>query len=141
MNHLLPTRIELGGDLDSDEKGVFQVNPKALIGGGLWRLPVKPLLPARNELGGCFDPDAKDVFAVNVRALPIWYNCGMTDRHKTAAKTIRLDAADWEALARIKELYGCPSDNAAVKLALRMTARQSCETLSHPPARPNTPLQ
>ncbi|HEX3642122.1 MAG TPA: hypothetical protein VHV10_12595 [Ktedonobacteraceae bacterium] len=49
----------------------------------------------------------------------------MTDRHKTPAKTIRLDAADWEALARIKELYGCPSDNAAVKLALRLVARQA----------------
>ena len=47
----------------------------------------------------------------------------MTDRHKTPAKTIRLEPADWEALARIKELYGCPSDNAAVKLALRMVAR------------------
>jgi hypothetical protein len=48
----------------------------------------------------------------------------MTDRHKTPAKTIRLDATDWEALVRIKELYGCPSDNAAIKLALRLVARQ-----------------
>ncbi len=70
-------------------------------------------------------------------SLPIWYNGGMTERHKTSAKTIRLDIADWEALAHIKELYGCPSDNAAIKLALRLVARQPFhgETLSHPPTR------
>ena len=37
--------------------------------------------------------------------------------------TIRLESADREAIARIRELYGCPSDNAAIKLALRMVAR------------------
>ena len=37
--------------------------------------------------------------------------------------TIRLEGADREAIARIRELYGCPSDNAAIKLALRMVAR------------------
>ncbi len=37
--------------------------------------------------------------------------------------TIRLEQADREAIAHIRELYGCPSDNAAIKLALRMVAR------------------
>ena len=39
------------------------------------------------------------------------------------ATTIRLEAADREAIARIRELYGCPSDAAAIKLAVRMVAR------------------
>ena len=39
------------------------------------------------------------------------------------ATTIRLEQADREALARIRELYGCPSDSAAIKLALRIVAR------------------
>ena len=39
------------------------------------------------------------------------------------ATTIRLEQADREAIARIRELYGCPSDSAAIKLALRMVAR------------------
>ncbi len=37
--------------------------------------------------------------------------------------TIRLEPTDREAIAHIRELYGCPSDNAAIKLALRMVAR------------------
>ncbi len=37
--------------------------------------------------------------------------------------TIRLEPVDREAIAHIRELYGCPSDNAAIKLALRMVAR------------------
>jgi len=37
--------------------------------------------------------------------------------------TIRLEPTDREAIARIRELYGCPSDNAAIKLALRLVAR------------------
>ena len=40
------------------------------------------------------------------------------------ATTIRLEQADREAIARIRELYGCPSDAAAIKLAVRMVARQ-----------------
>ncbi len=39
------------------------------------------------------------------------------------ATTIRLEQADREAIARIRELYGCPSDSAAIKLAVRMVAR------------------
>jgi hypothetical protein len=54
----------------------------------------------------------------------MWYAIAMTDRHKAAAKTIRLEDQDKEAIAHIRELYGCPSDNAAIKLALRIVARQ-----------------
>ncbi len=54
----------------------------------------------------------------------MWYTYGMTDRHKNSAKTIRLDLQDREAIARIREVYGCPSDNAAIKLAVRMLAAQ-----------------
>ncbi len=43
------------------------------------------------------------------------------------ATTIRLEPADREAIARIRELYGCPSDSAAIKLALRMVARQEAK--------------
>jgi hypothetical protein len=85
-----------------------------------------------------------DIYASNISTdIPIWYNGGMTERHKTPAKTIRLDRASQSALAYIKELYGYPSDNAAIKLALRLVARQPfhCETLSHPPTRPGTPPQ
>jgi coenzyme F420-reducing hydrogenase gamma subunit len=39
------------------------------------------------------------------------------------ATTIRLEAEDKEAIARIRELYGCPSESAAIKLAVRMVAR------------------
>ncbi len=49
------------------------------------------------------------------------------------ATTIRLDPADREALARMRELYGCPSDSAAIKLALRMVAR----TVGVPTQAPN----
>jgi hypothetical protein len=41
------------------------------------------------------------------------------------ATTIRLEQADREAIARIRELYGCPSDAAAIKLAVRMVARET----------------
>src|SRR5712691_10978794 len=37
--------------------------------------------------------------------------------------TIRLESTDREAIARIRELYGCPSDSGAIKLAVRMVAR------------------
>ncbi len=44
------------------------------------------------------------------------------------ATTIRLELADREAIAHIRELYGCPSDSAAIiKLALRMVARQEAK--------------
>ena len=35
-----------------------------------------------------------------------------------------LPPADREAIARIRELYGCPSDSAAIKLAVRLVARE-----------------
>jgi hypothetical protein len=37
--------------------------------------------------------------------------------------TMRLSPQDRELIERIKELYGCPSDIAAIRLALRMVAR------------------
>lgn len=48
----------------------------------------------------------------------------MTEKkQRPSATTIRLEPQDREAIARIKELYGCPSDSAAIKLALRLVAR------------------
>ena len=44
--------------------------------------------------------------------------------------TIRLEPTDREAIARIRELYGCPSDNAAIKLALRMVSRGEAPPLT-----------
>ena len=45
------------------------------------------------------------------------------ERHKTKATTVRLEPPDRAAIERIKELYGCASDIAAIRLALRMVAR------------------
>lgn len=43
---------------------------------------------------------------------------------KTAKPTtMRLTPQDKELIERIKELYGCTSDIAAIRLALRMVAR------------------
>lgn len=47
----------------------------------------------------------------------------MTQQKRRTATTIRLEAQDREAIERIKDLYGCPSDIAAIRLALRMIAR------------------
>jgi len=54
------------------------------------------------------------------------------------ATTIRLEQADREAIARIRELYGCLSDSAAIKLAVRMVARGEASSACgqqafHPP--------
>ncbi len=46
------------------------------------------------------------------------------DRHTIKPTTVRLEPQDKEAIARIKELYGCPSDVAAIRLALRIAARR-----------------
>ncbi len=46
------------------------------------------------------------------------------DRHKNQATTVRLEPQDRQAIETIKELYGCPSDVAAIRLALRIVARQ-----------------
>jgi hypothetical protein len=43
------------------------------------------------------------------------------------ATTIRLEAQDREAIACIRELYGYPSDAAAIKLAVRMVTRGEIE--------------
>ena len=57
--------------------------------------------------------------------------------------TIRFTEQDRELLERVKDLYGCPSDVAAIRLALRLVTKLqfSCETLSHPPVRPHTSRQ
>ena len=59
------------------------------------------------------------------------------------ATTIRLEPQDREAIEHIRELYGCTSDSAAIKLAVRMVARREVrpdappappkERRSHPP--------
>ncbi len=54
-------------------------------------------------------------------------------KQRRPATTIGLEEQDKQAIARIKELYGCPSDVAAIRLALRMTAR---EAESPRPSRP-----
>jgi hypothetical protein len=46
------------------------------------------------------------------------------DKHKHKPTTVRLEPQDREAIETIKKLYGCPSDVAAIRLALRMVARQ-----------------
>ena len=46
------------------------------------------------------------------------------DRHTIKPTTVRLEAQDKQAIETIKELYGCPSDVAAIRLAIRMVARQ-----------------
>ena len=55
----------------------------------------------------------------------------MTEKKRPSATTIRLEEQDREAIARIKDLYGCPSDVAAIKLALRLTARQEIAPMPH----------
>jgi hypothetical protein len=46
------------------------------------------------------------------------------DRHKIPTTTVRLEPQDRQAIEVIKDLYGVGSDVAAIRLALRMTARQ-----------------
>ena len=46
------------------------------------------------------------------------------DRHTIKPTTVRLEPQDKQAIETIKELYGCPSDVAAIRLAIRMVARQ-----------------
>jgi hypothetical protein len=38
--------------------------------------------------------------------------------------TMRFTPQDKEFIERVKELYGCSSDSAAIRLALRMVARE-----------------
>ncbi|MFL5628152.1 MAG: hypothetical protein ACJ788_21440 [Ktedonobacteraceae bacterium] len=44
-------------------------------------------------------------------------------KKQPTATTMRLTPQDREAIARIKDLYGCPSDIAAIRLAIRIVAR------------------
>ena len=43
---------------------------------------------------------------------------------KSKHTTMRFTPQDRQAIARIRELYGCISDTAAVRLALQIVARQ-----------------
>jgi hypothetical protein len=43
---------------------------------------------------------------------------------KKKQTTMRFTSQDMQAIARIRELYGCISDTAAVRLALQIAARQ-----------------
>jgi len=52
---------------------------------------------------------------------------------KRKQTTMRFSEQDMAAIARIRELYGCISDTAAVRLALQMVARQE---QSPTPSRP-----
>jgi hypothetical protein len=58
--------------------------------------------------------------------------------------TIRFNEQDRELIERVKDLYGCPSDVAAIRLALRLVTKLqfSYETTSRPHAPPQlgTPL-
>ena len=46
------------------------------------------------------------------------------DKHTIKPTTVRLEPQDRQAIETIKQLYGCPSDVAAIRLAIRMAARQ-----------------
>jgi len=43
---------------------------------------------------------------------------------KKKQTTVRLSQQDLDAIAKIKELYACESDIAAIRLALRLASRQ-----------------
>jgi len=48
----------------------------------------------------------------------------MEKKQQSKPTTMRLTEQDKADIERIKELYGCPSDIAAIRLALRIVARQ-----------------
>lgn len=56
------------------------------------------------------------------------YTCGMKKNNKQT--TMRFTEQDLEAIARIRERYGCISDTAAVRLALQLVAKQEPPALS-----------
>ncbi len=51
---------------------------------------------------------------------------------------MRFTPQDKQLIERVKELYGCPSDIAAIRLALRMAARQ--EVVPTPAPNKDSPL-
>ncbi|HET8852897.1 MAG TPA: hypothetical protein VFN02_10245 [Ktedonobacteraceae bacterium] len=55
------------------------------------------------------------------------------DRHTIKPTTVRLDPQDKQAIEAIKELYGCPSDVAAIRLAIRVVARREIVPSTPPP--------
>ncbi len=58
---------------------------------------------------------------------------------KTKPTTMRFTPQDKQAIETIKELYGCPSDVAAIRLAIRMVARQEVRPDAPAPASRNGP--
>jgi len=58
-------------------------------------------------------------------------------RKKSKQTTMRFTPQDMQAIARIRELYGCISDTAAVRLSLQLAAREKGPPadgrLAHPP--------
>jgi hypothetical protein len=52
------------------------------------------------------------------------------DRHTIKPTTVRMTPQDRQAIETIKELYGCPSDVAVIRLAIRMVARQEVVPLA-----------
>ena len=51
-------------------------------------------------------------------------------KHTIKPTTVCLEPQEREAIERIKELYGCPSDVATIRLVIRMVARQEQPPLS-----------
>ena len=58
------------------------------------------------------------VYRIAIR-MSMGYTIGMNK-----PTTVRFTPQDKELIERVKELYGCPSDIAAIRLALRMVAMQ-----------------
>ena len=52
------------------------------------------------------------------------------EKHKNKATTVRFNAKDKENIERIKALYACTSDIAAIRVALQLAATQ--ERAFHP---------
>ncbi len=53
----------------------------------------------------------------------------------TKPTTMRLTEADKQAIETIKHLYGCPSDVAAIRLAIRMVASAQVIPCAQAPAK------
>jgi hypothetical protein len=63
-------------------------------------------------------------------SLPVVYQIGMDTRK---AKTIRLDAVNWQAIRAIKTEHGITADSDAIRFALRMALREIEKSrLPHP---------
>ncbi len=54
--------------------------------------------------------------------MAIWYTFSM-EKQPNKPTTVRFTPQDKELIEQVKELYGCPSDVAAIRLALRLVTR------------------